>query len=62
MNIRDLEEVNFFYRLHAHEFEIGMKAAQECRTQDYMDAKERMRVISLRFKRAQVGYYQRLKA
>jgi hypothetical protein len=62
VNIRDLEEVNFFYRLHAQEFEIVMKAAQEMRTQDYKEARKRMKVISLRFRRAQIGYYQRLKA
>jgi hypothetical protein len=62
MNIRDLEEVNFFYRLHAREFEKGMEAARNLNTAEYNACKDRMRIISLRFKRARVGYYQRLKA
>lgn len=59
MNIRDLEEVNFFYRLYSEEFENGMAAARRMDTAEYKECTKRMRILSLRFKRAKKGYYLR---
>lgn len=62
MNIRDLEEVNFWYRLHSEEFCRGMAAAGQMNTIEYKESMKRMRLISLRFKRAKEGYYSKLRA
>ena len=62
MTARDLEEVSFFYALHNIEYEKAMEASRKCRTEEWNDCRMRMKVLSLRLKRARNGYYGHLKA
>ena len=62
MSIRDLEEVNFFFRLYDEEYQVGMTAARNGKTKEWLESREKMRLLSLRLTRAKEGRYGHLTA
>ena len=62
MSIYDLEEVNFFFKLYDEEYQLGMAAARKGQRKEWLESRERMKLLSFRLKQAMEGHYGHLKA